>query len=173
MLNTEVITPLPFARGFWLIASERVLIEPPQNNAGRKKGKGGKSIKVSHPRPAQGSIDAVLLAVKNNSGMTSGELSDLLNLSVNFTLDCLKVLKKDCVVQISRYNKRKAPGKWFYYLIGELTEEQQTTNKPIKKIFAAIKRNPGLPEHEICKITKEVWPINKGGHTIYAYTAVK
>jgi predicted transcriptional regulator len=194
MLNTEVISPLPFARGFWLIASERVLIEPPLNNAGRKKGKGGKNVKVSHPRPAQGSIDAMLVAIKNGNGVTSEDLCETLELSLGHILKCLKVLKKEGAIQISRYNKRKSHGTWFYYLTGELTNEQQTVSKTMATVLSTIKRNPGLPSYEIRrisrvsqyvmqsavdklilakKITKEVLPANKGGHTIYAYTAVK
>jgi predicted transcriptional regulator len=194
MLNTEVITPLPFARGFWLIASERVLIEPTLNNAGRKKGKGGKNVKVSHPRPAQSSIDAMLLAIKNGNGVTSEDLGEIMGLSLGHILKYLKVLKKECAIEISKYNRRKSHGTWFYYLAGELTEEQKEVSKPMVTVFSTIKQNPGLPSYEIRKlarvsqyvmqsavdkliiakkITKEVWPTNKGGHTIYSYTAVK
>ena len=194
MLNTEIVSPLPFARGFWLIANQSELIAPIESNAGRKKGKGHNRATVSKPRPSQSAIDTTLLAIKNGNGITSHDLCEMLDLSVSYVGRCLKALKAEGDVQISRYNRRKAYGTWFYYLMGELTEEQQTTNKPMAKILAAIIRNPGLPAHEICKIThlssfimknatdkliiankitKEVWPTNKGGHTIYAYTAVK
>mgnify|MGYP003648608976 CR=1 FL=1 len=194
MLNTEIVSPLPFARGFWLIANQSELIAPIESNAGRKKGKGGKDGKVSHPRPAQASIDAMLLAIKNGNGVTSEDLCETLELSLGHILKCLKVLKKEGAIEISKYNRRKSHGTWFYYLTGELTKEQQTVSKPMSVVFTTVNRNPGLPSYEIRKlarvtqyvmqsaldkliiakkVTKEVWPTNKGGHTIYAYTAVK
>jgi DNA-binding MarR family transcriptional regulator len=194
MLNTEVIKPLPFAKGFWLIASKSVLIEPAQNNAGRKKGQGSNKVKFIKPRPSQASIDANLNAIKNGNGLSSHDICELLNLSMSYVTRCLKVLKTEGAIQTSRYNKRKSHGTWFYYLIGELTEDQQTVSKPMAAVLRVIKGSPGIPGHEICKIarvthyvmsgavkklevankiTKEVWPINKGGHTIYAYTALK
>ena len=191
MLNTEVITPLPFARGFWLIASQCDLIKEPESNAGRKKGHGANNVSVSHPRPAQSSIDAALLIIKNGGGVTSEDICEILKLSVGHVAKCLKALKKEGSIQISRYNKRKVAGTWFYYLTGELTEEQQTVSKPMQAVLKVIRVNPGLPSYEIRKLARvsqfivqnalnklfdadkverEIWPTNKGGHTIYSYT---
>ena len=194
MLNTEIVTPLPFARGFWLIANQSELIAPIESNAGRKKGKGHNRATVSKPRPSQSAIDTTLLAIKNGNGITSHDLCEMLDLSVSYVGRCLKALKAEGAVQISRHNKSKVAGTWFYYLIGELSEDQQTVASPELTILSVIKQNPGLPRYELCKITRlsafivknaveklmaekkvteAVWPTNKGGHTIYAYTAVK
>ena len=194
MLNTEVITPLPFARGFWLIANQSELIAPLESNVGRKKGKGHNKVTVSKPRPSQHAIDATLLAIKNGNGITSHDLCEILDLSVSYVTRCLKALKNEGDIEISRYNRRKAYGTWFYYLMGELTVDQQTVTSRMVTVFDVIKRNPNLPSYELCKmtrlsyyimknvldeleatkkVTKEIWPICKGGHTIYAYTAVK
>jgi DNA-binding MarR family transcriptional regulator len=193
MLNTEVIKPLPFAKGFWLIANQSELISQHDSNAGRKKGKGGK-VKFIKPRPSQASIDAHLNAIKNGNGLSSHDICELLNLSMSYVTRCLKVLKTEGAIQTSRYNRLKSKGVWFHYLTGDLTEDQQTVSRPMITVLGAIKCNPGLPSYELCKITrltyfvmkgvleklesankvtKEVWPINKGGHTIYSYTAIK
>lgn len=81
-MNTEIVKPLAFAKGFWLIFNDRNLIKAPESNAGRKIGRGSNKKVIDNMPSSKASIDAVIAAVTSKPGLTRSEISKETKLSI-------------------------------------------------------------------------------------------